>query len=122
MPLSSTYRTLKNSAVSAGRALSLAAVAVAMVGALPAAAGDLEFMLSNKSNSALYAFYASPTSEDSWEEDILGDDVLQIGESVKITIADGRRACDYDFRMEFVDGDVLEDTVNICDLGSYTIE
>ncbi|WP_366554759.1 hypothetical protein [Aquibaculum sediminis] len=101
---------------------SAAAVAAVITASLPALAQDLEFMLSNKSGYALFAFYASPTTEASWEEDILGAGILNSGESMRITIADRRRACDYDLRMEFTDGDVLEDTVDLCEVGSYTIE
>lgn len=99
----------------------LAASALAFLAA-PAQAEDLSFQLNNRSGYDLYEFYASPTNVSSWEDDILGADILPSGESVEIIIADGRTQCDYDLRMVFVDGDVLEDTVNLCDTGSYTIE
>lgn len=99
----------------------LAASAFAFAAA-PAQAEDLAFLLRNQSGYDLYEFYASPTDVSSWEEDILGADILPSGESVEIIIADGRTQCDYDLRMVFEDGDVLEDTVNLCDTGSYTIE
>ncbi len=67
-------------------------------------------------------FYASPTDVSSWEEDILGNDILYSGETAQITIADGRSQCHYDLRMEFDDGDILEDTANLCELGSYIIQ
>lgn len=89
--------------------------------AAPAFAQDLVFTLSNDSVADLYYFYASPTNVSDWEEDILGNDILYSGESAQITIADGRTQCDYDLRMEFSDGDVLEDTADLCELGSYTI-
>ncbi|WP_366653884.1 hypothetical protein [Fodinicurvata sp. EGI_FJ10296] len=89
--------------------------------ATPAFAQDLVFTLSNDSAADLYYFYASPTDVANWEDDILGDDILYSGESAQVTIADGRSQCDYDLRMEFGDGDVLEDTVDLCELGSYTI-
>ncbi len=53
--------------------------------------------------------------------DILGMDVLGSGESVNVTIADGRRACEYDLKIVFDDGDELEDTTDLCDTGSYTV-
>jgi hypothetical protein len=102
-----------------GAALAASALAFA---AAPAQAEDVHFLLINQSGYDLYEFYASPTDVSSWEEDILGADILATGESVEVIIADGRTQCDYDLRMVFEDGDVLEDTVNVCETGSYTIE
>lgn len=86
-------------------------------------AEDLVFKLTNNTNSVLNAFYTSPTGVDNWEEDVFGRDALGPGESVTITIADGRSVCEYDMRFEF-QGDELddmEDTQNLCELGEYTI-
>jgi hypothetical protein len=55
---------------------------------------------------------------------VFGQDVLGPGESVEVTIADGRSVCDYDLRFEFEAGSNLattEDTQNLCETGSYTI-
>ncbi len=88
----------------------------------PASAQDLEFALINMSGYTLVEFYTSPENVWSWEEDILGDDVLESGYALNITVADGRTQCIYDMLMVFDDGDRLEDTVNMCEMGSYTIE
>jgi hypothetical protein len=90
--------------------------------AAPAFAEDLVFMLDNTSSTGINEFYASPVEVRGWEEDILGQDVLPSGDAVRITIADGRTVCDYDLRIVFDDGEVLEDAgVNLCDTGSYTV-
>ncbi|HEX9857646.1 MAG TPA: hypothetical protein VGA75_04765 [Paracoccaceae bacterium] len=89
--------------------------------AAPAFAEDLAFTLSNNSGVDLVEFYASPVGVANWEEDILGGAVLTSGASGEVTIADGRDVCDYDLRMVFADGDVLEETGNLCETGSYTI-
>jgi len=99
----------------------LAASILSFVSA-PAIAEDLEFTLTNKSGYVIVEFYASPSDVYDWEEDILGMDVLGHNESVLITIADGRTQCEYDLRMTFDDGDTLEDTVDLCETGSYTVE
>lgn len=88
----------------------------------PASAQDLEFALINMSGYTLVEFYTSPENVGSWEEDVLGNDVLESGYSLNITVADGRTQCVYDMLMVFDDGDRLEDTVNMCEMGSYTIE
>lgn len=87
-----------------------------------ALAEDLTFKVTNGSNTVLTEFYASPTGVNNWEEDILGVDVLNPGESADITIADGRGTCTYDLLSAFSDGDKVEEAgVNLCDTGSYTI-
>jgi hypothetical protein len=101
-----------------------AAVLASAISLVPisAYAEDLVFMLTNNTGVDLVEFYASPSDVGSWEETILGADVLASGESIRITIADGRAQCDYDLRMTFDDGDELEDTTDLCETGSYTIE
>ena len=99
--------------------LPLAAVlALAPVSAL---AEDLVFMLQNDSSHVIVELYASPSDVGSWEEDILGVDVLGSGEAARVRIADGREQCEYDLRIVFDDGDALEDTADLCDTGSYTV-
>lgn len=98
-----------------------AAAAIAFVSVTTAQAEDLVFMLDNQSSYVVSEFYASPTNVGNWEEDILGADVLPAGEGVRITIADGRDVCDYDLRVVFEDGDVLDDNANLCETGSYTV-
>lgn len=91
--------------------------------AASAQAEDLVFTLKNGTNSVLNNFYASPVGVDQWEDDIFGRQALGPGESMEITIRDGRDVCDYDMRFEFQgdDLDTTTDTQNLCETGSYTI-
>lgn len=87
-------------------------------------AEDLVFTLTNGTNSVLTQFYTSPTGVNDWEADVLGQDVLNPGESAQVTIADGRTVCNYDMRFEFTEDSELDtttDTQDLCELGSYTI-
>lgn len=88
-----------------------------------AQADDLVFSLKNGTNSVLNAFYTSPVGVDGWEDDVFGKKALGPGETMEITIADGRRVCKYDMRFEFQGDELedLEDTQNLCELGEYTI-
>ena len=100
------------------------AAAVIAASAVPSHAEDLKFQLTNGTNSVLTRFYSSPTGVNSWEEDVFGENVLNPGETVNITIADGRTVCKYDMRFEFdenSDLDTTEDTQDLCELGTYTI-
>lgn len=87
-------------------------------------ADDLVFTLKNGTNSVLTNFYTSPVGVNDWEEDVFGKDVLGPGESIEITIADGRRTCKYDMKFEFEEDsnlDTTTDTQDLCKTGSYTI-
>ncbi|MEH6692639.1 MULTISPECIES: hypothetical protein [Pseudorhizobium] len=107
--------------------LTVAAVttlAALLTSAVTSQAEDLVFTLTNSTNSTLERFYTSPTGVDEWEEDVFGQDVLSPGDSIEITIADGRSVCEYDMRFEFSedsDLDTTEDTQNLCEMGSYEI-
>ncbi len=87
-----------------------------------ASAQDLVFNLINQSSYDVIEFYASPYNVDSWEEDILGSDILESGYSIRITIADARSQCEYDLRFVFDDGDVIERSgVDLCKTRKYTL-
>lgn len=97
---------------------------IALVGASQAA-DDLTFTLKNGTQSVLTHFYTSPVGVNEWEGDVFGNQVLNPGEEIEITIADGRRVCKYDMRFEFAQSDDLDTTTdkqNLCELSEYTIE
>lgn len=108
-----------------GKFLSVAgAVALLTFSTVPSYADDLVFTLKNGTKSVLTRFYSSPVGVDQWEDDVFGTQVLNPGESIEITIADGRTVCKYDMRFEFEEGsnlDTTEDTQDLCEMGSYTI-
>jgi hypothetical protein len=100
----------------------LASSALLLAGlAAPALAQDVQYELINDSGLTLMEFYTSPVDEGSWGDDMLGADVLAPGEAAAVNIADGNTLCDYDVRFVFEDGQELVDTVNICDMASYTL-
>lgn len=106
------------------RMAAAAAMALCLASAASAQAEDLAFTLKNGTNSVLTEFYTSPTGVEEWEEDVLGKDVLNPGESAQISIADGRSVCKYDMKFVFTedsDLDTTTDTQDLCELGSYTI-
>lgn len=104
------------------RFLLLSAIAVtALAGTNVALAADRKVKVINKTKTAIYAFYASRTSTNDWEEDILGDDVIMPGESMTIDIDDGTGACKFDFKGEFKDGDeVVKNNVDVCKVGEFS--
>ncbi|MBI1417001.1 MAG: hypothetical protein GC146_07255 [Limimaricola sp.] len=88
----------------------------------PLAAEDLQWTLINNTDTAVVEFYTSPTTTNDWQSDVLSNDVLEPGATATVTIADGETVCDYDLKFVFKDGSTLEDTVNMCEMGSYTLQ
>lgn len=99
----------------------LASAALLAVLAVPALAQDVQYELINDSGLTLMEFYTSPVDDGTWGDDLLGANVLASGESGAVTIADGESTCAYDLRFIFEDGQELVDSVDICEMASYTL-
>jgi hypothetical protein len=83
-------------------------------------AEPVTFELTNGTDYVIVEFYASAPGEEEWGEDILGEDVLEPGDTFEITIADGREDCEYDFLAVFEDESELEhNDVSVCDAEHY---
>lgn len=97
--------------------LGLAAGAVlALLGATQeAAAADRRIELINDTSVAMVTFNASNVNRRSWEEDILGQRVLNPGDRVIVNINDGSGSCRFDLRAVFADKDVVvRRDFNVC--------
>jgi|GEM_PF-2989860 len=83
---------------------------------LPVAAHaeDRKFTVINHTGVTMTELYASPTTSDSWEENISEDDPLPHDGVRTITINDGREHCAYDIRAVFADEEELQDAVDVC--------
>lgn len=82
---------------------------------------DRRVRIINQTGVTMTHFQASNSGRSSWEEDLLGADVLPSGSSVVANIDDGSGACLYDFRARFADGDVVENfRINVCEISEYT--
>lgn len=97
-------------------------IATAFLLTTPAMADNLEFEFENNSSFSIVELYASPSNVEQWEEDILGEDILEAGESARVTIRDGRRTCEYDLKIVFEDGDEITDTADLCETQSYQVD
>ena len=99
----------------------VAAVAVILLSAAPALAGNLNFKLINKSGFTLQEFYVSSAQRNRWGNDVLGKSTLPSGRSASVNFPVESDDCVYDLKMIFDDGDELTDTINLCETTSYTI-
>lgn len=97
-----------------------AAVALGTMGFQSNDGNDRRVNIINVTGVTMTHFWASNSGEDDWQEDILGEDVLRNGASVRINIDDGTGACIYDFKARFADGDELERyRINVCQVSEY---
>lgn len=97
-----------------------AAVAASVMATAAAAQTSQQIRVLNQSGVTLYTLYASDTTNNSWENDLLGNRVLNNGQFFDLTIRNVYN-CNYDFRFEFTTGQVYTDVINICTVGTYTI-
>ena len=90
----------------------------------PAYAEDLVFTLNNVSSGAVNEIYVSPLESNNWEEDILGQDVLESGQTAAITIRGADGQCAWDVRLVYDDGSVTDErNIDLCNLqnGTYDV-
>ena len=89
----------------------------------PAAAGaQQDFDILNKTGHTVVSLNVSPTNENEWGEDILGRDVLNDGESAKISFSRGEDECMWDLRATYDDDDTTEmKGVNLCEVATVTL-
>ncbi len=97
---------------------------VTIGGAAPAApeagARDRRVRITNETGVTITQLYGSNVDRDTWEEDILGADVLPPGGSLVVDFDDGTGACSFDLKAVFADGDeVTKLGVNVCEISTF---
>lgn len=101
--------------------LSALIAATLAIAAAPALAEDRRVTIVNNTGYTITNFYGSNTGSDSWEEDILGKDLLPPGGSVVINFDDATGYCMFDFRAVFEDGDeIVDEKIDVCTIGTFT--
>ena len=99
----------------------LLALTLLFTSASTVSALDRRVKIVNNTGFTIVRFYGSNKGSKSWEEDILGSDVLPSGRSVNINFNDNSGYCKFDFKAVFDDGDVIKSrNINICEIGTYT--
>jgi hypothetical protein len=100
----------------------LAAIGLLSVCAVTtASAANRKVDIINETGRTMTEFYASATNADDWEEDILGADIMEPGDTFEIDIDDGTGACRFDFKAVFTDGSShVRRNVNVCSISSFT--
>ena len=83
-------------------------------------AEDPSFVLTNRSRVVLNELYLSPTGDDSWGEDRLGDGTIGAGAARTIRLPVGE--CLYDIRVVFANGEANEKRrLNLCQITTLRV-
>jgi hypothetical protein len=99
------------------------AAALALSPAAWAQQAKQDFTLVNKTGYALSEVYVSPNKSDDWEEDILGRDVMENGDSVHISFQRANKSCLWDLKVVYQDDDSESywEEIDLCSVSRITI-
>jgi hypothetical protein len=99
-----------------------AAFAIVTVPALAQNAKQ-DFTLVNRTGYELKALFVSPSKAESWEEDILGQDVLEDGKAVNVHFNPKAETCKWDLKVIYTDDDssAIWQSINLCEVDKITI-
>lgn len=81
-----------------------AALMVAVLSA-PAQASEEELTVVNRTGYDIAQVHIAPNSTDDWEEDVLGADVLENGETLIVDMSRSADTCDWDVMVVYTDQD-----------------
>jgi hypothetical protein len=79
--------------------LALSVIAMCLAGAGFARGGKQDFVLHNETGVEIHELYVSPHSSNNWGENVLGQDTLAPGASVKITFDDQEKTVKWDLKV-----------------------
>lgn len=88
----------------------------------PAFAADQDFDIVNKTGYPIKHLYVSEANNNSWDEDVLGRDVLNDGESFELKFAKGEKTCKWDMKVVYDDGEAaVWHELNLCRISKLTL-
>ncbi|QCI68896.1 hypothetical protein [Phreatobacter stygius] len=100
---------------------SLAAASV-VVSTEAFAQAQQNFSLVNRTGFQVNEVYVSPSANNNWGRDILGDGVMPSGTRRNITFPRRTQACMFDLRIVYDDGDKSEAReINLCQVSNVTL-
>lgn len=76
---------------------------------------DRNVVVRNDSSNTVRELYGSNVNRTTWEEDVLGSNVLPAGRRITVNWDDGSCECNFDFRAVFMDGtERVQRGFNVC--------
>lgn len=101
---------------------SLAALAMSAATGEAFAQAQQNFRLINRTGHQINEVYVSPSANDRWGRDILGDEVMPSGTSRNIRFPRSTQACMFDLRVVYSDGERGEvSEINLCEVSNVTV-
>ncbi len=102
--------------------LLLVGAAAALFAVSSASAADQDFTLDNETGYTIEKVFVSATKADDWEDDVLGKDTLEDGDAVKIHFARAEKACRFDLKVVYDDGDdAVWTNLNLCEISKVEL-
>ena len=102
--------------------LAVSAIAVLVAATAYARSGKQDFTLHNDTGVEIHELYVSPVTTDDWEEDILGQDTLADGDSLKITFDDRDKHVHWDLKVVDSKGNSIEwHDLNLIEISEVTL-
>lgn len=100
----------------------LVAAAVAVPGQAASDDKNRVVTIENVSSRTVREVYASPSDHDTWEEDMLGADTLDSGETMRFNIDNGTTECLYDLKAVLEnDKEYVRRKVDVCKVSKWVI-
>ena len=107
------------------RTLAIAAIVAAVGFTVPASADDAkqDFKLVNKTGYELKALYVAPSKSDDWQDDVLGQDTLDDGQTVNVHFSPKTKTCIFDLKVVYTDDDssAVWQKIDLCSVEKITI-
>ncbi len=87
-----------------------------------AMAGQQDFTIVNKTGYPIKHLYVSEANNGSWEEDVLGRDVLNDSESFDLQFGRAEKTCKWDMKVTYDDGEsAIWEDLNLCQISKLTL-
>lgn len=87
-----------------------------------AMAGQQDFTIVNKTGYPIKNVYVSEANNDSWEEDILGRDILAEDDSVDVEFDTGDKTCTWDLKVTYDDDEnAVWQGLDLCQISKVTL-
>ncbi|MDP4824065.1 MAG: hypothetical protein NWR47_08980 [Aestuariivirgaceae bacterium] len=101
-----------------------ALAALALSASAMAEQNNLDFKIVNATGYDINAVYVSGSSEDTWSDDVMGQDLLEDGYEVEITFTGDTSECKSDLKVDWTDDSpsVVWQGIDLCTVSEVTLK
>jgi hypothetical protein len=102
--------------------IAMSALCLLLALQLPVYSADQDFTLVNATGVTIDEVYVSPVAAKDWQEDVLGEDVLEDGEEVEISFSRDEDVCAWDIMVKDTDGnEIYWKKIDLCEHSRITL-